>query len=52
MLYELLLQHYTLSINPELSEALIILRVADVDKWRFLRSLRVQEHCTELVLPI
>jgi hypothetical protein len=50
MLYELLLQHYTLSINPELSEALIILRVADVVKWRFLRSLR--EHCTEIVLPI
>jgi hypothetical protein len=21
-------------------------------KWRFLRSLRVKEHCTEIVLPI
>jgi hypothetical protein len=52
MLYELLLHRYTLSIHPELSEALIILRVADVVKWRFLRSLRVKEHCTEIVLPI
>jgi len=33
-------------IHPKVSETLIIFRVTNVVKWRFLRSLMVQERCT------
>ncbi len=53
MLYEmLLLLLYTFFIHLELLETLIILGLANVVKWRFLKSLEVQEHCTKGVVTI